>query len=255
MQIQDLDGCVAHWCLGKSLTAVNDPQLTLEVRGEGPGEVGEGAVSDQSMVFTGNTWLEIPRSRLGPLNLKGKGSAVSVVAWVQWRQANLYQAVGGIWNETQGKRQYCLFLNINTRYDSEQNLHGHVSHTGGATPGADYCITYATGANRVPLHKWVLLAMTYDSRHIRVYLDGRLDANPKPNLLLPESGTLNPFHYEGAIFDGGREGADFTIGAVHRSGEMGNWFYGYIDTFSVFNRALSEDELRRIREASPQGLS
>lgn len=43
-------------------------------------------------------------------------------------------------------------------------------------------------------------------------------------------------------------GSDFTVGAVHRFGEMGNNFVGQIGGIAEFDRALMEDEIRNIYE-------
>jgi hypothetical protein len=39
------------------------------------------------------------------------------------------------------------------------------------------------------------------------------------------------------------EGADFTAGAVHRAGEVGNWFVGWLGGLAVYRRALAVNEL------------
>jgi hypothetical protein len=79
--------------------------------------------------------------------------------------------------------------------------------------------------------------MVYDGRDIRVYLDGRLDHNPRTDPFRPDIKSLNPYPYPGDIFDGGRNGAPFTVGGVHRSGEMGNWFIGRMAELWVAGRA------------------
>jgi hypothetical protein len=80
------------------------------------------------------------------------------------------------------------------------------------------------------------MAMTYDGRASRVYVDGRLDAMQH----------YNPFPYAEGIFDGGADGADFTVGAVHRGGAWGNFFAGHLGGLAVFDRALSDMEMRTL---------
>ena len=58
----------------------------------------------------------------------------------------------------------------------------------------------------------------------------------------------NPYEYPGGLLDGGENGSDFTVGAVHRSGEMGNWYVGLIGGLAVFNRALSDEEMAYLAE-------
>lgn len=187
--------------------------------------------------FSGGGWLEIPRARLGALDIHGPGAQVTVEARVKILEPALYQAIAGVWDETRCKRQYCLFYNLNARYDSKENLHGHISHIGSPTPGHDFCVTYATGGTRLPVGQWLTLSMQYDGRDIRVFVDGELDQNPRADPFRPGESVLNPYHYPGAIFDGGPDGAPFTVGAVHRSGEMGNWFIGRLAGLRVANGA------------------
>lgn len=94
-------------------------------------------------------------------------------------------------------------------------------------------MTSAIGATPVPYQEWTYVAFTYDGNFAKVYIDGKLDARL----------ALNPFPYFHGLFDGGENGSDFTVGAVHRSGEMGNFFAGSLGGLAVFQDALSEEEL------------
>jgi hypothetical protein len=211
----------------------------LEPRGDGIGFFDDPELNQAVLEFSRGGWLELPRSRLGALDIHGPGATVTVCVKVRISRPDLYQAIAGVWDETHSKRQYCLFYNINTRYESEGNAHGHISHVGGATPGHRFCVTYATGATRLPVGEWIDLAMVYDGRDIRVYVNGQLDQNPRAD---PFRGnrSLNPYNYPGSIFDGGRNGAPFTVGGVHRSGEMGNWFIGRLAELTVYDSALAD---------------
>lgn len=156
-------------------------------------------------------------------------------------------AIAGVWDETRKKRQYCLFLNAPrgtrademVRYPLANRIHGHVSAIGGPTPGNAFCITYSSGATEIPLREWRCLAMTYDGKASRVYVDGRLDAMEQ----------YNPFPYPDGLFKGGPDGADFTVGAVHRSNEWGNFFGGKIGGLAVFRRRWARRRCRRWRQA------
>jgi len=167
-----------------------------------------------------------------------------VAAWVRREAKDSWQAIAGVWDETRKKRQYCLFLNAPRgtkademkRYPLQNRIHGHVSAIGGPTPGDQFCITYSSGATEIPLGEWLCLAMTYDGRESRVYVNGRLDAREQ----------FNPFAYPDGLFDGGADGADFTVGAVHRGGEWGNFFGGQIGGLAIFKRALSEAEMQAL---------
>jgi hypothetical protein len=191
----------------------------------------------------------IERAQIGALDLHGKDAQVTVAAWIRREDKSSWQAVAGVWDETRGKRQYCLFLNAPRgtqademkRYPLANRTHGHVSAIGGATPGDKACITYSSGATEIPLHEWHCLAMTYDGRESRVYVDGKLDALEH----------YNPFPYADGLFDGGAKGAPFTVGAVHRGGEWGNFFGGQIGGLAIFRRALNEAEMLALTQRVP----
>jgi hypothetical protein len=195
-------------------------------------------------------WLMIPRDRVGTLDIHGPQAQVTVVAWIKRIEKPHWQAIAGVWGETQKTRQYCLFLNAPrgtkademVRYPLQNRIHGHVSAVGGPTPGEPFCITYSSGATEIPLQKWVCVAMSYDGAFSRVFVDGKLDTLEQ----------YNPFPYPDGLFDGGENGAPFTVGAVHRSNEWGNFFGGEIGGLAVYNRALSELEMTQIARAKWQ---
>lgn len=208
----------------------------------------EGVFGKHSARVKRGQWFRIGRKDIGGLNIHGKDASVSVVAWVRRKDRDVWQAVAGVWDETRKKRQYCLFLNAGTatrademkRYPVKDRAHGHVSAIGGPTPGNEFCITYSSGGNPVPYDEWVCVAMTYDGKFSKVYVNGKLDAWEH----------RNPFPYEDGLFDGGEEGADFTVGAVHRGGSWGNFFGGLIGGVAVFERALGEEELLALTKAA-----
>ena len=192
-------------------------------------------------------WLSIPREKVAALDIHGPEAQVTVVAWVKRIDKASWQAIAGVWGETQKTRQYCLFLNAPRgtradelkRYPLQNRIHGHVSAVGGPTPGEQFCITYSSGATEIPLQEWVCLAMSYDGEYSRVFVNGKLDALEH----------YNPFPYPDGLFNGGTNGAPFTVGAVHRSNEWGNFFGGDLGGLAIYNRALTEDELTEL--ASP----
>lgn len=183
-------------------------------------------------------WLRAPRGNCPALNLHGPKAQVTVAAWLKRETKVLVpgqcEAVAGMWNETRACRQYCLFLNLRI-FDSADQVCGHVSGVGGPTPGQRWCMDASIGATPVPLGKWTCAAFTYDGQVAKSYFNGRLDLRD----------GRNPYVYELGLFDGGTDGADFTVGAVHRSNEMGNWYQGAIGGLAVFDRALTETEMQR----------
>ncbi|MEF3302709.1 LamG domain-containing protein [Paenibacillus sp. GYB003] len=182
-------------------------------------------------------WFRIPRAECPALDVHGAEGRVTVAAWLKWGRSdyNGCEAVAGMWDESRLKRQYCLFLNLRI-WDSAEQVCGHVSSIGGPTPGYRYCMDSAIGRTPVTRDEWHFVAFTYDGVYAKAYLDGRLD----------ERERFNPYRYEGGLYDGGPDGADFTVGAVSRSGEPGNFFTGLLGGLAVFDRALGADEIERL---------
>jgi hypothetical protein len=187
-------------------------------------------------------WLEIPRAECPALDLHGPRAQVSVVAWVQRHRKREVQceAIAGMWNESRKRRQYGLFLDLRI-HQAGDNVCGHVSATGGPTPGYPWCMDAAIGAGYLTYFDWHCVAMTYDGRIVRAWQDGRLETRV----------GFNPFAYPHGLYAGGADGADFTVGAVHRGGEMGNWFAGRLGGLAVFDRALGAEELAGLTKLLP----
>lgn len=206
--------------------------------------VNDGVLSENSLDIKEHEYLTIPRADCPGLNIRGENAQVTVLAWVK-RQVKSRdniecEAIAGMWNETQKKRQYCLFLNIRL-HNSKSQVCGHISGVGGPTPGEKWCIDVSIGQTPVRYDEWTFVAMTYDGHVIKSYRNGQFDARA----------DRNPYPYEGGIFDGGDDGADFTVGAVHRLGAIGNDFVGQLGGLAIFDRALSADEIAQIHEQHP----
>lgn len=218
----------------KSLGMENYPLI----EGNGPVKrVKDGIFGQYSALIEEGQWFYIPRAKCSRLNIYGKNAQVTIIAWVKrgFKSFDMCEAIAGIWNETKRKRQYCLFLNLSI-WDSSEQVCGHISGIGGPTEGYKYCMDASIGKTRIGYQQWHCVAITYDSSRIKSYLDGILDKRP----------GLNPYSYDKGIYDGGEDGGDFTVGAVHRSNEMGNFFVGQIGGLAVFDRALTDEEIGNI---------
>lgn len=178
--------------------------------------------------------LSIPRRSCPRLNIHGPNGRLTIIAWI--RRGRTKEAhcefLAGQWNETSSGRQYGLFLNIGV-WNTADTICGHLSLTGGPTPGFKYCMDGAFGATPVPVDEWSVVAMSYDCVQGYAWLNGRLDAQP----------MLNPYSLAGGLHNGGTDGSDFTVGGVHRAGEFGNFFHGLIAGLAVYDRALTPAEL------------
>ncbi len=197
----------------------------------------EGALSGSSVNIKEGQYLYIKRNECPQLNINGPQAQVSILAWIKRQPKSHVQceAIAGMWNETDKLRQYCLFLNLRL-HDSADQVCGHISGVGGPTPGQKWCIDASIGAQPVDYEKWNFVAFTYDGTKITSYLNGLPDLRAE----------TNPYIYQEGVFDGGINGSDFTVGAVHRLGEMGNYFVGQLAGLAIYNQALSADEIWNI---------
>lgn len=235
------EGLISFWDFqeadGEEYAAKGPYPYRLRAMNGAVGRADDGLFGRFAARLSDGGWLSVPRRDCPALNIHGPEAKLTVAAWL--RRAEIKSSgcefVAGIWNETNRKRQYGLFLNLRI-WDSAEQVCGHVSAAGGPTPGYKYCMTSSIGATPVSKGEWHFVAFTYDGAESRAYLDGRLDRRE----------TWNPYAYPDGLFDGGEDGADFTVGAVDRSGEIGNFYNGLLGGLAVFNRALSGDEIESL---------
>lgn len=243
-KIKSTPDLIAFWNFneeeGAAKTSLVNPELVLEER-NGPIKTVDDGPFGKALKINKGQWLLIPRARIGPLNIHGADAQVTVVAWIERNSTSHWQTIAGVWDESRKKRQYCLFLNGAKQTDfrtlartpSEDRFQGHVSSVGGPTPGEDFCITYATSGEAVPMEGWQCLALTFDGKEARLYLNGRLST----------AEGMNPFPYPEQLFDGGEDGGDFTVGSVNVGGKPGNFLGAKLGGLAVFDRALDAKEV------------
>lgn len=233
--ILDNPNLISFWDFDNRLTAEGQYKYELQAMYDSPTYVDKSIFGTQSLYLNRGEWLQIARKDCPALNIHGENAQISVVAWLsRLPQPPTYdcETIAGIWDESRKKRQYCLFLDLPI-WDSKDQVGGHISYHGGPTPEYKYCMDAAIGKTPVKFDEWHCVGFTYDGAYARTYLDGALD----------ERGERNPFYYPQGIFDGGDDGADFTVGAVSRSGEAGNFFHGLIGGLAVFDRALNNQTM------------
>jgi len=216
--------------------------------------VSEGPLSGYSALFANTAYLTLPNAQTGKLNIHGKGQGVSVVAYVKWRGEQT-GFVGGMWNEYKdgGKRQYGLFVSL-PYYNGRNQVCGHISWTGKPTPPFPYSIDYSASKQPVPANEWACVAFTYDGKYIKSYLNGVFQERA-PELIDHTAGfegypngltqSKNPYHFPDGM---GNNGSDFTVGAVLLKAGMGNRFRGQIGGLAVFDRALTNKEMKKLAE-------
>jgi hypothetical protein len=141
--------------------------------------------------------LQVPRGRLAgsPLDVKGPGRSVSMVAWIIRESGN--HAVAGIWHEgtdlkqpgaavtkvERGQRQYALFAGLAAKNGASAV---HVSENGASSFGDKYArhlavtpellATVAAGApEETPDASWSVMGFSFDNKRntVTAYLNGK----------------------------------------------------------------------------------
>ncbi len=194
-----------YWGVGREATYADFPLL-----GRGPFGQAIRIAKETDPDF--RPFLFVPRERLhdSPLDIKGAGRSVSVVAWAIRESGN--HALAGIWHEgtdlkqketvsiqkvQRGQRQYALFAGLN----KEGSACGHVSENGASSFLNKYALHKCNSAAQSPAvpadspaevldASWQCFAMTFD--HEKDELTGWLNGisgdrwleNPKGDKLI-----------------------------------------------------------------------
>lgn len=283
-------GLVAFWTFGEEpgrprvSTGTKERHELLEVGGP-VARVAGGPFSGWSAELNGRQYLHIPYAKTGDLNISGTNARVSMFAVVRIVDLKRSRTIAGMWcegkgaNDDSGTRQYAMLLNMPT-YGGPRRLVPHISAEGGVTRRADgsafpWCCDYAVSRHEVPEETWVTLGFTYDARYIRAYMDGALDeyapdpardkrTDPYFTTGGPGGGSrgMNPYYHGRGIFryDPAAHtatkpmgGSDFCVGARYAVGSLfaeGSATIGRFGGLAVFNRALTDDEMKRLHDAA-----
>ena len=244
-----------------------------------------GPFSGYAADLNGHQYFEIKHAETGDLNISGKKAQVSLFAVVRVVNLEKSRTIAGIWNEGKGPnddtgtRQYALLMNMPT-YGGPRNLVPHISSEGGVTKRRDgsklpWCADYAATKLEVPEKQWCTLAFTYDSKYICAYINGVLDTRPfdaikdsRNDSYFTQEGPdgkdrgMNPYYHGRGIFkyDPALHArtkippSDFTVGARMAVGSMTvEATIGRFGGLAVFNRALTEDEMKKLHQAADVG--
>lgn len=289
--VEKTPGLVGFWTFGEAGGEQRLSQGTpekhplTEVGGPITRVVG-GPFSGYSAELNGKQYFRIPYAETGDLNISGPDAQVSMFAVVRIVNPNRSRTIAGMWsegkgaNDDTGTRQYSLLMHMPT-YGGNHQLTPHISSEGGVTRRADgtafpWCCDYAATSATIPVEEWCTLAFTYDSRYIRAYINGTFEARPlnpkadkRTDRYFTQEGPegkdrgMNPYYHGRGIFTydpakhsetkpGG--GADFTVGARYAVGSMlGEATEGRFGGLAVFNRALSDEEIKTLHNAANIG--
>lgn len=285
--IEHTPGLVAFWTFGEAASQPRVSQGTKEKHAltevSGPIARSEGGpFSGYSADLNGHQYFQIKHSDLGDLNISGTDAQVSMFAVVFIENLNKSKTIAGIWSEGKGAhddsgtRQYALLMNMPT-YGGTRQLTPHVSSEGGVTRRSDgsafpWCADYAASVSEVPEGKWCTLGFTYDSKYLRAFVNGvceqrALDAvkDKRSDPYFTKEGPegkdrgMNPYFHGRGIFhyDPAKHAqtkiapSDFTVGSRMAVGSMtGEATKGKFGGLAVFNRALSEAEMKKLHDAA-----
>lgn len=286
--IERTPGLVAFWTFGEDAgqkresTATKHKHPLAEVGGPIP-RVEGGPFSGYAAELDGKRYFSIPYAETRDLNISGPKAQVTMFAVVRIVNLKQSRTIAGMWSEGKGRdddtgtRQYALLMNMPT-YGGPNKLVPHISNEGGVTRRADgsafpWCADYAVTDREVPTERWCTVAFTYDGAYIRAYIDGTMDS-PKFDPVVhkrndryftkegPNGGDrgLNPYYHGRGIFayDAAKHattkpggGSDFTVGARYAVGKMlGEATIGRFGGLAVFNRALSDAEIKTLHAAA-----
>lgn len=289
--VKNMPGLVAFWTFGEDAgvprvsIGTREKHPLTEVGGP-IARVAGGPFSSYSAELNGKQYFTIPYSETGDLNISGPDAQVSMFAVVRIVNLKQSRTIAGMWsegkgaNDDTGTRQYALLMNMPT-YGGARQLVPHISSEGGVTRRADgsafpWCADYAATKREVPEEQWCSLGFTYDGKFIRAYIDGVLDAraldpvaDKRSDPYFTSEGPggkdrgMNPYFHGRGIFKydpakhaltkpGG--GSDFTIGARYAVGKMLNEAtIGRFGGLAVFNRALTDAEMKALHDAADIG--
>lgn len=289
--VEKTPGLVAFWTFGEDAgqprvsTGTREKHPLTEVGGPIPRVVG-GPFSGYAADLDGKHYFSIPYAETGDLNISGPTAQVTMFAVVRIVNLKQSRTIAGMWSEGKGAhddtgtRQYALLMNMPT-YGGPNKLVPHISSEGGVTRRADgsafpWCADYAATTHEVPTDTWCTVAFTYDGQFIRAYLNGNLDTlaldpvkHKRNDPYFTKEGPggtdrgMNPYYHGRGIFrydpakhattkPGG--GSDFTVGARYAVGKMlGEATIGRFGALAVFNRALSDPELKKLHDAANIG--
>ncbi len=256
-KISNMKGFVALWDFketeGQDRKAIGKADFPLKETNGTIQRINDGPLSGYSAIFSGSSFLSLPNTQTGALNIYGPNQGITVVAWLKWTGEQT-GFVAGMWNEYQdgGKRQYGLFVSL-PHYNGKNQVCGHISNSGKPTPPFPYSIDYSASKQQVPANQWVCVAFTYDRKNIKSYLNGVFEKR-EPEIINNTKGfegypkglvqSKNPYYFPNGI---GNNGSDFTVGAVLLKRGMGNFFKGQIGGLAVFDRALTEKQMKMFR--------
>jgi hypothetical protein len=204
-------GLVAHWSFDEGAGAT-----ALDVSGNGHhgailGAAYTAGVVGRALDFDGfSSVVRVPNApALQP------ATALTIEAWVKLRSNAGPKVIVSKWDDINREWSY-IFKKHNDqpglRMELSRDIHTDLADVGGARP--------------LPLGQWVHVATTFEGTTVRLYVDGKLDAEGQVFVPAPIDASAT----------------DLLIGAVNPTGPTEH-LDGAIDEVRLWNRALSAAEI------------
>jgi hypothetical protein len=286
--VVETPGLVAFWDFGEDAgdlrVSSGGKQVHKLAEVGGPiARANEGPFSGYSADLNGKQYFKIPYEDTGDLNICGPDAQVSMFAVVRIINLNQSRTIAGMWsegkgaNDDSGTRQYAMLMHMPT-YGGTRQLVPHISARGGVTMREDgtkfpWNCDYAATKQEVPEEEWCTLTFTFDGKYVKAYINGVFeerkldpvkDRRNDPYFLTEgpdgKDRGMNPYYFGKGIFCYDEEkhaeskpggGSDFTVGARYAVGSMlKEATIGKFGGLAVFNRALSDEEVKRLHDAA-----
>lgn len=220
-----------------------------------------------SIYFDGKTTYTIggrepAADAIGALDVAKSTGEYTIITWVRdmGGSTNMeFRAGSHVEDGPRTARQYGLYFNGHG-YGGHRRVTPHISNQDGPTPGYPYNVDFGATARQIGTGRWHMEAGTYDGSKMVGYLDGVPDSFPDFTERAPEPGysaqrehiSKNPYYNAKGINDSPTKKV-FSIGGslIGDSPYVPvNQTKGWIGGLAVFNRALTDAQIKRIRLAT-----
>jgi hypothetical protein len=211
-------GLVGYWTLneGTGITAHDSSSNNNDGTLKGSGIQWEWLATDYLIRFLGTGWIEVPDDPSLDLT-----SAVTVAAWIRPSSIFGYHRIAA---KTHSADEYPWVL-----YGLTINQEGYVVFDVASATDRQWAQSTSILSTQEHTH----IAGTYDGSYVKIYINGNLEATSSftGNILINDE--------------------PFSIG---RSSYDKDYYLGEMDEIRVYNRALSEDEIKEVLRGTVSGI-
>ncbi len=157
----------------------------------------------------GDDYIRVPDD-----NSLDLSDGLTIIAWIKSDDTSGGRVIISKWNDTTGDHSY-----IFKDWDSSDRLSIELRDNN------EGVFASLRSATPITTSEWILVATTFDSNTVKLYLDCAEDASSTATGIIKNSAT------------------DLLVGAVFTSGGIYQHFDGVIDDVRIYNRALTTEEI------------